>query len=133
MADKQAHAVAFVVALLAALAGCGSESPPQCLAPSALPPSLELGSGATTFEPLVEGGTIRAYQGPQGGFHVLLWVRATGIDPGAPGESPSGCDQAGNDAQAPCVDFTVTDLTVGTTFSVFAPLHLPLSCTPDET
>jgi hypothetical protein len=133
MPDKQAYPLVALAA--AALAACGAEGPPQCLGPSALPASMELGSGASIFEPLVDGGTIRAYQGLQGGFHVLLSVRATGVDPGGADEGASSCDDPRPGVHAPCVELSVTDLTVGgtPTLSAFAPLHLPLSCTPDET
>jgi hypothetical protein len=45
-------------------------------------PSLEIGTGDAEFEPLMDGDDAVVIQGPQGGFHLLGSLRATGIEPG---------------------------------------------------
>ncbi len=45
-------------------------------------PSLEIGTGDQEFEPLNDGDDAVVIQGPQGGFHLLGSLRATGIEPG---------------------------------------------------
>ncbi len=50
------------------------------------PPSLELGTGSASFEPLVDGDTILIVRGPQGGFHFYGSMRASNINPGDPND-----------------------------------------------
>jgi hypothetical protein len=84
--------------------------------PSDLPTSLSFGtSDVEPFEELVPGGEIKAIRGLQGGFHVVLGIRATGIDP-----------------DKPIVDLDVRDLDTNRNLDRFAPLALPLTLTPDE-
>lgn len=45
-------------------------------------PSLQIGTGDQDFEPLSDGDDAVVIQGPQGGFHLLGSLRATGVEPG---------------------------------------------------
>jgi hypothetical protein len=47
-----------------------------------LGPSLEIGTGDQEFEALNDGDDAVVIQGPQGGFHLLGALRATGVEPG---------------------------------------------------
>ncbi len=47
-----------------------------------LGPSLEIGTGDQDFEALHDGDDAVVIQGPQGGFHLLGSLRATGVEPG---------------------------------------------------
>ncbi|MBI4509757.1 MAG: hypothetical protein HY698_08965 [Deltaproteobacteria bacterium] len=42
---------------------------------------VEVGTGATSFEPVSDGDTVFLYRGPQGGYMIYLGVRAKGLDP----------------------------------------------------
>lgn len=44
-------------------------------------PWIDLGTGATVFEPLTDGGPIELVAGPQGGFHVDVAVHYGGFGP----------------------------------------------------
>jgi hypothetical protein len=90
------------------------------------PATMEIGTDDGGYLALANGGTIKAYMGPQGGFHVYLTVRATGIDPGQAGEAPTSCALSG-DFTNPCVDFIVTDVDSGRVLDIFSPLRLPLT------
>lgn len=46
---------------------------------SAGPPGLEIGAGNGPFAPVADGATVAAERGPQGGAHVWLAVRQTGL------------------------------------------------------
>jgi hypothetical protein len=48
------------------------------------PPMVELGTGETMFEPIIDGSEQFVIQGPQGGYHLTGAMRASGIDPGNP-------------------------------------------------
>jgi hypothetical protein len=68
-------------------AACGGEEAsgdperyPWCL-PG--PPSLEVGSGSTSFEPIEPGGAVPIVSGPQGGTHVSISARTRGLGPSA--------------------------------------------------
>ena len=41
--------------------------------------SLEIGTEDNGYQPIPQQGTIEAYMGPQGGFHVFLALRVTGV------------------------------------------------------
>ncbi|MEQ1503574.1 MAG: hypothetical protein ABMB14_15155 [Myxococcota bacterium] len=43
---------------------------------------VEVGTGTAGFEPVADGGPVSFFQGPQGGYHVFVSLRAVGIDPG---------------------------------------------------
>lgn len=58
------------------VAGCHTV-PAVCADPGA--PAVELGQGAVTFEPVVDGGTFWFVQGPQGGWHVYGAARTTDL------------------------------------------------------
>jgi len=68
------------LALAALLASCSSAAEKASV--DAGPPSLEIGTGSTKFEPLVEGGEILIVQGPQGGYHFFGSLNAKNINPG---------------------------------------------------
>lgn len=69
------------VAFALSLAGCGGGDPAVGIGCALLDEaSIELGQGAEAFGPPEE--TIRLARGPQGGCHLDLAVRATGL-PGA--------------------------------------------------
>lgn len=117
------------------LAGCGGAdaAPPGDLGdagaaePDAPPTgTVEIGTSPGGFEPLVEGGTIPTYKGPQGGFHVYLTIRATGVDPGDKNEVPRTCSDAGT-FKNPCINLDVLDVNTGKTLDSFVPLRLPLT------
>jgi len=74
----------YALALALALAACGGGQDDPVL-----PPSAELGTGDTAFEPLDDGESIYVIQGPQGGFHVLGSVRVTGVERGDPDDLSS--------------------------------------------
>ena len=44
------------------------------------PAAVTLGTGTDRFEPVERGATLPIIQGPQGGFHLPLNVRAKGFD-----------------------------------------------------
>jgi hypothetical protein len=44
--------------------------------------AVELGTGVTEFEPLLDGQALDLYAGPQGGFHFFLHARLRGLFPG---------------------------------------------------
>lgn len=65
------------------LAACGT-SVPDTDAPVAdfdAPPSLELGTGESSFVAVPSGGSLELVHGPQGGWHVVLAARLSGFDP----------------------------------------------------
>lgn len=90
--------------------------------------SLALGTGADRFEPLAPGGPLLAYKGPQGGFHVYLTLRASGIMPGDPTLATSLCK---TENANPCVEFTVTDLATGRTLDAYRALRAAFVAVPD--
>ena len=63
--------------------GCGSAGPgpdnEACERDTA--PSLELGAAADAFEPVEPGTAVELVHGSQGGYHIELAFRATGLDP----------------------------------------------------
>lgn len=61
------------------LAACTGEPDP-----SELEPSVQIGTGDASFEPLADGDTVLIIEGPQGGFHVLGSARFTGVEGGDP-------------------------------------------------
>jgi hypothetical protein len=62
--------------LPALLLDCGGHASVTC---SDGPPGLEIGEGAQGFLPIDEGATVYVFCGPQGGRHVFLRMRATGL------------------------------------------------------
>lgn len=72
-----------LIALTAALVtGCDEEPLTTCAQAEAAGPSLESGTGVERFEPLADGDVLQASFGMQGGHHIYVGLRATGIDPG---------------------------------------------------
>jgi hypothetical protein len=57
-------------------AGCASEVAPAEEAPS----EVELGTGVSRFEPIEDGLEVPLVAGAQGGHHVWVSVRASGLD-----------------------------------------------------
>ncbi len=117
--------------LAAVLGGCG-DATPDAKAADAGPVTLVIGGGdgSDVFTPLVEGGTIFVYAGPQGGFHVFLSVRVTGLDPGEL-ERPSISCASQQPSDEPCVDLVVRDPGVADPLDFFVPLHLGLAAVAD--
>ena len=72
-------ALGVVVSALVAAPGCSGGSKPQA---DAGPPSLQIGTGSSMFEPLQDGDNIFIVQGPQGGYHFFGSLRARNINPG---------------------------------------------------
>lgn len=66
--------------LLLALA-CEEQLTP-CERAALVAPTIELGTGGETFEPVADGDYLPVTFGPQGGFHVWGGVRTAGFDPG---------------------------------------------------
>jgi len=62
------------------LGGCGAGPEVEDQACAARAPGLELGGGTTAFDLLEPGATIELVHGPQGGYHLELGLRATGLD-----------------------------------------------------
>jgi len=69
-----------VAAVVFILPGCGGGDD----GPDAGPPALTLGTGFEGFEPLADGADVWIIQGPQGGFHFIGSIRASGIETGNP-------------------------------------------------
>jgi hypothetical protein len=95
-----------------------------CGAPPTTEGALEIGTGVEAHAPLAPGGALAVHQGPQGGFHVYLTLRARGVAPGRPGELARPCAQRGEN---PCVSFEVRDADAEARIDGFAPLRLPLT------
>lgn len=69
----------LVASVLGALAASG------CAAADAGPPgeaSLEVGTGTARFAPVLDGEEVPLVRGAQGGWHLWVSVRATGLDTG---------------------------------------------------
>ncbi len=66
--------------LLFACAGNGPDSGDDDACAENTDLSLELGAGAASFEALTEGDEIELVRGAQGGYHIEIGLRATGID-----------------------------------------------------
>lgn len=71
--------------LLASLLACGGDkdepNTPEEKIPQ-LPPEIELGTGETAFEPIVDGQDLYYIRGPQGGYHFITSMLVQGIDAG---------------------------------------------------
>jgi hypothetical protein len=89
-------------------------------------PAVEVGSSLTEYAVLADGGDLAVFQGPQGGFHVYLTLRARGVAPGTRTEGGRLCAIAGTWSN-PCVTFQVTDESGAVRLDVFNPLRLPLT------
>ena len=64
--------LAALAALVLASAACGP-------APIGGPPSFELGTGSSSFAPVADGDTLLIQHGTQGGIHVWVAGRVTGM------------------------------------------------------
>lgn len=81
MSLDRARTAAFLLLIASGTAGstaCDEESGPVDCGDTT--PTVELGAGAQGFLPLHEGGTVFVVCGPQGGRHVALRLRASGLD-----------------------------------------------------
>ena len=56
-----------------------SSAPDACKTPSSGPPSIVLGQGSEGYAPLDEGEVVPIEAGAQGGYHVWLALRVTGL------------------------------------------------------
>ena len=72
----------FTCAVVAVLCGCGGggEPEPGSGCGPLDEPTLEVGTGLREFVPLQPGEELPLIRGPQGGVHLELSLRATGID-----------------------------------------------------
>ena len=114
----------LVVGLLALVAcGGGADGASSGLA------TVEIGSSVSGYMPLTDGDPILLYRGPQGGYHVYLGLRASGVAPGSPGEATRLCE--GTVGTSPCVEFDVIDVDSGTTLDAYVGLRVALTESPD--
>ena len=58
------------------------DKPPSCRKLSKMTPTVELGTGSAFFRRLEDGDDMEVTQGPQGGMHVWVSARFTGVMPG---------------------------------------------------
>lgn len=54
-------------------------APDACKRPSSGEPAIEIGQGSSAFAPLQDGEVVPIEAGPQGGHHVWLALRVTGL------------------------------------------------------
>lgn len=72
---------AALIGALTSLVGCPPPSEPDAgFVGDAGPPSLSVGTGESTFVPLVEGDALELVHGPQGGWHVIVSARMSGLE-----------------------------------------------------
>ncbi len=76
--------------LLVVLLGSGCDGEQTCAALASVQGSAELGTGSATFRALVEGDDLEVTQGPQGGMHVWVSARFSGIMAGNPASPVDG-------------------------------------------
>lgn len=85
------------------LAGCDPEAQDACELASELPARLELGTGIEDFDhPIADGDLVQVAYGLQGGQHVWMSVRTTGL---LPGQHRS----LGDDRDVPVFDLRLID------------------------
>src|SRR5262245_11901873 len=99
---RMAYPRRWLLALSALALSCGSDEPsstePQTpdagkaaapdaaapAAPDAMPQPtaclMRLGTGVRAYEPVMDGGTVFVYKGPQGGYMIFLAIQAKGFD-----------------------------------------------------
>jgi hypothetical protein len=65
------------------LMSCASLDP--CEAAADFPPTLTVSEGRGDFVPITDGAVLTLEPGPQGGEHVWISLRATGLNPGSGG------------------------------------------------
>lgn len=87
---------ALVVGMLGL--GCGGREP--CELAAEVEPSLELGSGESSFTRLSDGQVMHQEYGPQGGSHLWVALRVEGLVPGQ--------RRLFQDKDAPTVELTLT-------------------------
>jgi hypothetical protein len=64
--------LALLATLSCVMLGCGPS-------PAGGPPSLELGTGATSFQSVTDGQALSIVHGPQGGIHLFVAGRCRGL------------------------------------------------------
>lgn len=74
MSTRTAIAIAALLA-----SACGGATPRD-----AGPERVELGTGTVAFEPLAQEDDLELIAGLQGGHHLIVHARITGMDPGDP-------------------------------------------------
>lgn len=78
-------------------------------------PTVEVGTGLATFEPLVDEATLEVIRGAQGGFHVLGALRTSGV---WEGKSPETWPEV--DFELTSDDGAIVDLVAPTHRRLFA-------------
>ncbi len=74
--------LSLLLVATAALTGCDYEHLSACETAALEPAILEIGTGEQEYEALEDGDWVEPIWGPQGGQHIWMGLRATGIDPG---------------------------------------------------
>jgi hypothetical protein len=92
--DRLGRALAAAAGLALCAPGCGGSAtapPPDggLVLPSSAtldlgPAAAALGVGSDAYSPLAAGASVQVIHGPQGGYHIVVAIRATGIWPGTP-------------------------------------------------
>ncbi len=67
--------------VLVAVLCAGCPPPDDEFTGDAGPPELSVGTGETMFEPVMNGDELELVFGPQGGWHVIVSSRMSGVDP----------------------------------------------------
>ena len=95
---------------------------PVVIAPG--PPSLSLGVGDVTYAPLTDGQMAQIIHGPQGGYHIVVALLATGIWPGTPGVpgSPDNPTTTFTALRASGAEIELTDGNINVLRAAFAPV-----------
>lgn len=78
---SRALAPLFAAAVAASAAGCPT---PEGAIDAGATGVAELGTGTTSYVPIVDEQELGLVRGPQGGFHFIVHGRMTGIAPGDP-------------------------------------------------
>ena len=81
--------IAVLASALALLGGCGNDggasgtdAGPPDFDSGGVAPTVEIGTGESAFVPIAaSGAALELVMGPQGGWHVLLTCRFTGLSP----------------------------------------------------
>lgn len=76
----------FTVVSVLSLVACASDEAPAPDAPEMIDSAgatLELGTGVAAYSPIAENGDVELVFGSQGGWHIDVAARFTGLDPDA--------------------------------------------------
>lgn len=78
-------------------------------------PTLDLGAGASAYEPLDDGDTVELIHGAQGGFHVVIALDGEGLDVAEGSRAPAvltgAIDGVPTASTSPYLDFRCNKLT----------------------